>query len=101
MTQDPRYDAIGSSSLREELFKTFIKGSQRPLASRNTETMLSGPAVLSREERRERAMREREQKVKAELSRIEMSIERSRVGINQEEGERDYKCALQFLSSGT
>lgn len=96
MTQDPRYDAIGSSSLREELFKTFIKGSQRPLASRNTETMLSGPAVLSREERRERAMREREQKVKAELSRIEMSIERSRVGINQEEGERDYKCALQF-----
>lgn len=41
-------------------------------------------------------MREREQKVKAELSRIEMSIERSRVGINQEEGERDYKCALQF-----
>lgn len=96
LTQDPRYDAIGSSSLREELFNTFMQGIQRPLPSRNPEAMPSEPAALTKEERRERAVREREEKVKAERSRIEMNIERSRVGINQEEGERVYKCGLQF-----
>jgi len=73
-----------------------MQGIQRPLPSRNPEAMPSEPAALTKEERRERAVREREEKVKAERSRIEMNIERSRVGINQEEGERVYKCGLQF-----
>jgi len=96
MTQDPRYDAIGSSSLREELFNTFMKGIQQPLSSRNLEAMPFEPAALTREERRERAVREREEKVKAERSLIELNIKRSRIEINQEESERDYKCGLQF-----
>ncbi len=66
------------------------------------EALPSGAAVLSKQERKERAVKEREQKVKAELSRVEINIEKSRMGINKEEGERDYKCVahpLLFLAN--
>lgn len=52
--------------------------------------------ALSKKERKERAVREREQKVKAELTLVEKNIEQSRMGINQEEGEREFRCALYF-----
>jgi hypothetical protein len=47
-----------------------------------------------RKEKKERAVKEREDKVKAELDRLELDIGRSRRGIHQEEGERDFKCAI-------
>jgi len=45
-------------------------------------------------QRKERAVKEREEKIKAELGRVEVDIDRSRQGINKEEGERDYLCAF-------
>ncbi|KXN90242.1 Endoplasmin [Leucoagaricus sp. SymC.cos] len=94
LIKDPRYDAVGSSSLREELFNVFMKGSAHPMLSSQAEAIPAETVVLSKDERKERAVRERERKVKAELSRVELNIERSRTGINQEEGERDYRSML-------
>jgi len=50
-------------------------------------------------ERKERAVKEREEKVKAERDRLEVDIGRSRMGMNKEEGEREFKCALYDPSS--
>ncbi|KAF9451709.1 HSP90-domain-containing protein [Macrolepiota fuliginosa MF-IS2] len=94
LTHDPRYDAVGSSSLREELFNTFLKGNVQVSPSVGIEQAPSTAAVLSKQEKKERAVREREERVKAEMNRLEMNIERSRMGINKEEGERDYKSML-------
>lgn len=104
ISSDPRYEAIGSSSLREELFGTFLKVNAgdsttlKPTASgsRSPEKEARGDpeeAERKKQEKRERALREREQKVKANLSKVEAQIERSRVGLNKEEDERDFRCA--------
>lgn len=98
LTSDLRYDAVGSSSLREELFNTFMKGNFLDVSSSKIGPVPAETTSLSKEERKERAVKEREQKIKAELNRVEMNIERSRKGINHEEGERDYKCAILVSS---
>ena len=94
-SRDPRYDAVGSSSLREELFKTFKKaqlGDVEMKDSSATEEM-DKPSMPteSASERKARALKEREDKVKAERSRMEASIDRSRNELNKEEDERDFK----------
>lgn len=48
---------------------------------------------MTKKEKRERALREREQKVRTDLLKVEAQIERSRVGLNKEEDERDFRCA--------
>ena len=101
---DSRYEAVGSSSLREELFNTFLRVkaggsstsqpaalSSRSLEEKGEET--PEEAERKKKEKREHALREREQKVKADLFRVESQIERSRVGLNKEEDERDFRCA--------
>lgn len=93
--KDPRYDVVGSSSLREELFNTYIK----TLATAKVQAPVEEEDGMivekeSKESRRERALKEREQKVKAEQGRVSMNIEKSRQGMNQEEGERMFKCVL-------
>jgi hypothetical protein len=106
LSNDPRYDAVGSSSLREELFNTFLNGKDATAASgpNNSRKQTSDEAELGkldesepqqkRQERKERAVREREEKVKAERDRLEVDIGRSRMGMNQEEGEREFRCAV-------
>ena len=94
---DPRYDAVGSSSLREELFNTYIKGISVPIAgsAKEGESANSKPTEReSREARRERALREREQKVKFEQGKVIMTIEKTKAGVNLEEGERLFKCVV-------
>ena len=104
ISSDPRYEAVGSSSLREELFNTFLKANAgdsstlKPTASgsRSPEKETEGDpeeAEQRKKEKRERALREREQRVKADLYKVEAQIERSRVGLNKEEDERDFRCA--------
>ncbi|KAG6899518.1 hypothetical protein C0993_009574 [Termitomyces sp. T159_Od127] len=103
---DPRYDAVGSSSLREELYTTYIKSHR----GEEDEQTISGPIHSNddakqdlpetnerqrlREEKKERAVREREQKVRVERERLEADIDRSRNDVNREEGERVYKTML-------
>lgn len=104
ISSDLRYEAVGSSSLREELFGTFLKAnagtpsSSHPAASGSQSPEKQAeddPEETERKkkEKRERALREREQRVKADLSKIEVRNERSRVGLNKEEDERDFRCA--------
>jgi len=101
---DPRYEAVGSSSLREELFDAFLKANaggsstSRPSASTSHSPEKKAEedpeeGERKKKEKRERALREREQKVKADLSKVEAQIGRSRAGLNKEEDERDFRCA--------
>lgn len=52
-----------------------------------------GEQARKRQERKERAVKEREAKVKVERGRVEADIGRSRQGLDKEEGEREFRCA--------
>ena len=88
--KDPRYDAVGSSSLREELFNTFVKGSSSHTTIEKSPDPVkdSKEEALDRQERRNKAVKEREQKINAERRRLDADIEKSKKGIDKEEGER-------------
>ncbi|KAI9001432.1 hypothetical protein BD414DRAFT_452913 [Trametes punicea] len=107
LVSDPRYDAVGSSSLREELFNTFIKAGASDAAtntpagdnavsqqSRETPVEDEDERERRRKERTERAVREREEKVRAERSKVEAAIDRSKLGLTKEEGELDFRTLL-------
>ncbi|TFK28756.1 HSP90-domain-containing protein [Coprinopsis marcescibilis] len=92
---DPRYDAVGSSSLREELFNTFIKNIASTSKAEPTNT--TPPDAVekeSKELRRDRALKEREQQVKVQQDWVSTKIAKSRIGMNQEEGERTFNTML-------
>lgn len=93
MYKDPRYDAVGSSSLREELFNTFLKGKASSGVKEHSEEAPGNEEAAKgdssdRQERRVKAVKEREEKIQAERRRLDADIERSKKGIDQEEGER-------------
>ena len=107
IVDDPRYDAVGSSSLREELFNTYLKahggsGKQTvttsvPEAEKpDSATMTQEEKERQRRERKERAVKEREEKVKAERSKLAADIDKSRQGLNKGEGELEFKCVAYF-----
>jgi hypothetical protein len=93
--------------LREELYNTFLKAgtsANPPPPIPSTKTSERGEDQILSEadqaahakklkEQRERAVREREMKVKAERGRVDMDIGRSRMGLNKEEDEQQFKCA--------
>lgn len=100
LSDDARYDAVGSSTLREELFNAFLKS--RGLSdSNNRQDKVDKPqpsapvdeteAGRKRQENKERALKEREERVKAERGRTEAEIGRSRLGLTKEEGERAFR----------
>ncbi|KAJ7228675.1 Hsp90 protein-domain-containing protein [Mycena pura] len=99
---DPRYDAVGSSSLREELFNTFLKGTGSVSTADNTSKVEHEPDVEEtyeeqqkrRQERAQQAVKERENKVRADLDRVEAQIGRSRQLGDKEEGELLFKTML-------
>jgi hypothetical protein len=100
ISKDPRYDAVGSSSLRTELFNTFLTArSNQPVPDPNeTQAINPSPSERSddtqkRKDRKAEAVRERGEKVKAEQERIQATIEKSRSGLNREEGELQFRCA--------
>lgn len=87
LPEDKRYDAVGSSTRRFELFSAWAKGERRPHASnatpasasyRASTTTTNGDAptqaemkAKEKEEARRRALREREEKVRRERDRIQ------------------------------
>jgi heat shock protein beta len=99
LSDDARYDAVGSSSLREELFQTFLKAhgsssSHSTSAKVKNETYKHSTeedAEQKRRDKKDQALKEREQKVKADRSRMDAEIGRSRMGLNMEEGEREFR----------
>lgn len=101
--KDPRYDAVGSSSLREELFKTFLtalsSGSLSSLthdqgAPTDTDIKHSASAPAPKVEsdrkfRAERALREREEQAKTQKTRVESDIEQSKSVLTSVEAETE------------
>ncbi|KAG1820201.1 Hsp90 protein-domain-containing protein [Suillus subaureus] len=102
LSHDARYDAVGSSSLREELFQTFLKA-HGSSSSHSASTKIKDEACKHateedaeqrRRHKKEQALKEREQKVKADRSRMDAEIGRSKMGLNLEEGEREFRTLL-------
>jgi len=99
--KDLRYDAVGSSSLREELYEAFVKTLEESKMDVNanggssiTKDPSKGPEVDPEEEkrrRREKAVKEREEMVRAEKEKVEKANARSRAGLSLEEGELSFK----------
>ena len=54
-----------------------------------------------RQERREKAVKEREDKIRDERRRLDAEIERSKSGIDREEGERSFMCVVDTLQLWT
>lgn len=52
------------------------------------------PKFESKQEKKERAVKEREEKVRLERERVEASTRKSRMDLNKEEGEREFKCVI-------
>ncbi|KAI0036739.1 hypothetical protein K488DRAFT_40430 [Vararia minispora EC-137] len=108
VSNDPRYDAVGSSSLREELFNTFLKansgnGSLSPHPDRASPApahemmdVVEDAAEKERErkERMKRAVHERGEKIRAEREKLEQDIHRSRLGLSREESELQFRTLL-------
>lgn len=93
LASDPRYDAVGSSSLREELFKRYLKeleAKQRTVTATAAESEENAAARRAREkrERAEASIRERQQRVQGERAQMEREMQRSKLGASREEGER-------------
>ncbi|KAF9058208.1 hypothetical protein BJ165DRAFT_1426379 [Panaeolus papilionaceus] len=101
--KDPRYDAVGSSSLREELYNTFLKGiagkstAEIPEKSQSPEkddNAMEVDQAEDKQKRREKAVKEREAKVVEERQRLEARNEKTKKGMNMEEGERAFMTML-------
>lgn len=114
IVDDPRYDAVGSSTLREELFNTFLKayetsklqtskpesGELDPNAQEEIESTETSEADRERfrRERKDRAVKERANKIRAERSKVEADIDKSRQGLNKSENELEFRCAAYITS---
>lgn len=103
LDKDPRYDAVGSSSLREELFNTYKKtlsggltnssNSNRPESSETSKEA----QIRKDKERKERAVREREEQVRRERERVAAETAQSRKALTREESELEFMCAAFHL----
>jgi hypothetical protein len=62
------------------------QGTNVPSSERGNDTQ-------KRKDRKTEAVKEREEKVRAERERVQATIERSRSGLNREEGELQFRCA--------
>lgn len=104
LDKDPRYDAVGSSSLREELFNTYMKTLSGSTSHVPQHADLTKPESREKEtaedrkrrdkERKERAVKEREEQVKRERGRVEVEMARSRSALSREESELEFMCAI-------
>ncbi|KAF8595141.1 hypothetical protein BDV93DRAFT_611572, partial [Ceratobasidium sp. AG-I] len=99
IAQDPRYDAVGSATRREEMFNkfksTFQRKSHSPPPATNTEPLHETKNEKeSKSARRERALKEREAQVRGAQSKVEKDIGRSRRTLGKEEAEREFGTVL-------
>ncbi|KAG8927788.1 hypothetical protein FRC02_007773 [Tulasnella sp. 418] len=105
--QDPRYDAVGSSSLREELFAAFLKSRSNTEGTQSTKDenpdsskpVAQGPAdeeakKRMRQERIEKGLKEREAKVQQEKAKLDRDIGKSRGNMTGERGVEEYQSLL-------
>ena len=101
LEKDPRYDAVGSSSQREELFEKFLarngsSGAEPSMAGAPSEPA-EDPAVRKAREKKERAaasLREREEQIRAQQRKVGQDVQRSRGLVGREEAEREFGTLL-------
>lgn len=99
IAQDPRYDAVGSATRREELFNKFKDTFSQKSALATDSNDHNEPEQAETEKRsksakRERALKERESQVRAAHSQVEREIGRSRGRLGREEAEREFGTVL-------
>ncbi|KAJ9112177.1 hypothetical protein QFC20_002358 [Naganishia adeliensis] len=92
LVRDPRYDAVGSSSLREELFNRYQSnlGASAALTPEDE----AEKKAKEKKARAEASLREREQQVKQKQQQMERDLHRSKQGANREEAEREFGSLL-------
>ena len=93
IASDPRYDAVGSSSLRQEIFEGYIKKKQAAAANGTSETPEQRRA-REKKEKAEASLREREAKIREEKEKVNKEVGRSRAGAGREEAERLFGSLL-------
>ncbi|GAA5873908.1 hypothetical protein JCM1840_000224 [Sporobolomyces johnsonii] len=92
---DPRYTAVNSSSLREQLFTKHLaslssSASSRPSASPAAPSTKPAPSKEDKAARAAASLREREERVRAEKQRAERSTNLARGQLGKEEAEREF-----------
>ncbi|EIW70763.1 hypothetical protein TREMEDRAFT_61270 [Tremella mesenterica DSM 1558] len=93
LVSDKRYDAVGSSSLREELFDNYRK-TLETRAEPETPEQAAERKLKERKAREEASLREREARVRGEKIRVDQEMNKSRIGAGREEGEREFGSLL-------
>ena len=91
---DPRYDAVGSSSLRQGLFETHIKKLASTSAVSETPEETAARKVKERKAKEEASLRERAARVQQEQEKVTLEANKSRAGAGREEGERLFGSLL-------
>jgi len=93
ISHDPRYDAVGSSSLRAELFETHMKKLATEQANETPE-QAAERKLRERKERQAASLREREGQVRDLQAKVSEDVDKSRASAGREEGERLYGSLL-------
>ena len=94
LAADPRYDAVGSSSLREELFNTFKSKLAATSSTNETSEEVAARRLQEKKAKQEASLREREAKVKEDQEAVQKEQARSRAGAGREEAERLFGSLL-------
>lgn len=94
ISSDPRYDAVGSSSLRQELFETYLKKLASTSAVPETPEEAAERKVRDRKAKEEASLRERQARVTQEQEKVTQEANKSRAGAGREEGERLFGSLL-------
>lgn len=94
IASDPRYDAVGSSSLRSELFDTFVKKLASSSTVAETPEQAAERKLKERKAKEEASLRERQARVQQEQERVTQEANKSRAGASREEGERLFGSLL-------
>ena len=91
---DPRYDAVGSSSLREELFAGFISKLSSTSALTESAEDAAERKLSERKIREEASLRDRQAKVNEVQQQVTKDMSKSRAGAGREEAERLFGSLL-------
>jgi hypothetical protein len=93
ISNDPRYDAVGSSSLRAELFETHVKklATDKPA---ETAEEAAERKLRERKERQSASLRERQGQVAQQQAQVAEDVDKSRASAGREEAERLYGSLL-------
>lgn len=95
IANDPRYDAVGSSSLRAELFATYAKKVEAgEVGKKETPEEAAARRAREKRERQEASLRERASAVRAHQDKIGEEANKARRSAGREEAERLYGSLL-------